>query len=78
MREFSTFGLIYGLPWWPRGKESNCQYRRCGFDTWVEKIPGEGNDPPAPVLFPVKSCGQRSLVGYSAWGRRRLRHNLGT
>ena len=25
-----------------------------------------------PVLLPGKSCGQRSLVGYSPWGRKEL------
>ena len=28
-----------GLPRWLSGKESACQYRRCGFDPWVRKIP---------------------------------------
>ena len=28
-----------GLPWWPRGKESTCQYWRHRFDPWVRKIP---------------------------------------
>ena len=31
------------LPWWLGGKESICQCRRCGFNQWVGKIPGEGN-----------------------------------
>ena len=26
------------------GKDSACQCRRCRFDPWVEKTPGEGND----------------------------------
>ena len=30
---------------------------------------------PTPVLLPGESHGQRSLVGYSQWGRR-VRHNL--
>ena len=34
------------------------------------KSPGEGNDNPTPVLLPGKSHGQRSLVGYSPWGRQ--------
>ena len=25
---------------------------------------------PTPVLLPGKSCGQRSVVGYSPWGRK--------
>ena len=32
-----------GLPRWFSSKESTCQWRRCGFDSWVGKIPGEGN-----------------------------------
>ena len=31
---------------------------------------------PTPVLLPRKSHGQRSLVGYSPWGYRRVRHDL--
>ena len=30
------------------------------------------------VFLPGKSHGQRSLVGYSPWGRKRVRHNLAT
>ena len=40
---------------------------------WVPgsgRSPGEGNG--NPVLLPGKSHGQRSLVGYSSWGRKEL------
>ena len=53
------------------GKEPACQCRRCrrcGFDPWVWKIPGEGNGNPLQYACSEKSCGQRSLVGYSPWG----------
>ena len=33
---------------------------------------------PTPVYLHGKSRGQRSLVGYSPWGRKRVRHNLPT
>ena len=33
---------------------------------------------PIPVFLPGKSHGQRNLVGYSPWGRTRVRHNLAT
>ena len=36
----------------------------------LERSPWEGNGNPTPVLLPGKSCGRRSLVGYSPWGRR--------
>ena len=32
--------------WWLSGKESACQCRRLGFDPWVRRSPGEGNDNP--------------------------------
>ena len=42
-----------------------------------QEDPGEGNRP-APVFLPGKSHGQRSLVGYSPWDSKRVRHNLVT
>ena len=36
----------------------------------VWKIPWRRKWQPAPVLLPGKSHGQRSLVGYSPWGRQ--------
>ena len=33
---------------------------------------------PAPVSFPGKSHGQRSLAGYSPRGYKRVRHDLAT
>ena len=58
-------------------KESACQSRR-GFDPLVGKIPWRRKWQPTPVFLPGKSHGQRSLVGYSPWGRKRVRHNLAT
>ena len=34
------------------------------------RSPGEGNGNPLPVFLPGKSHRQRSLVGYSPWGRK--------
>ena len=31
--------LTLGFPWWLSGKESTCQCRRQGFDSWSGKIP---------------------------------------
>ena len=33
-----------------------------------ERSPEAGHDKPPPMFLPGKSHGQRSLVGYSAWG----------
>ena len=36
------------------------------------RSPGEGNDTPLPVFLPGEFHGQKSLVGYSPWGRQEL------
>ena len=46
------------------------QYRKWGFNPWVGKIPWRREWPPTPVFLPGKSHGQRSLAGYSPWGRK--------
>ena len=45
---------------------------RLRFDPWVGKIPWRRKWQSAPALLPGKSHGQRSLVGYSPWGRKEL------
>ena len=50
-------------------KNHACQCRRGRFDPWVWKIPWRRAWQPTPVFLPEKPHGQRSLVGYSAWGR---------
>ena len=46
--------------------------RRPGFDSSVGKIPCRRKWQSTPVLLLGKSHGQRSLVGYSPWGRKEL------
>ena len=61
-----------GFPGGTNGKESTCQGRRCkrcGFDPWVEKGMRRAWQP-TPVFLPGESHGQRSLAGYSPWGRK--------
>ena len=41
-----------------------------GFNPWVGKISCKRKWQPTPVFFPGKSHGQRSLIGYSPWGRK--------
>ena len=50
----------------------------CRFNSWVKKTPWRKKWQPTPVLLPEKAHGQRSLVDYSPWGHKRVRHNLAT
>ena len=43
---------------------------RRGFNPWVGKVPWRRAWQPTPVFLPGESHGQRSLVGYSPWGRK--------
>ena len=72
-----------GLPGGASDKEPACQCRRqknFGFDPWVRKISWKRAWPPTPVFLPGESHGQRSLAGYSPWGRTELNttEGLGT
>ena len=59
-----------GLPWWLRWQRICLQCRRHGFDPWVGKIPWRREWQPTPVFLPGELHGQRSLAGYSPWGRK--------
>ena len=50
-------------------KFPSCQRRRHRFDPWVWKIPWKRAQKPIPVFLVGESHGQKSLVGYSPWGR---------
>ena len=54
----------------PSGQESTSQCRRHGFHPWVGQIPWRREWLPTPVFLPGEFHGQRSLVGYSPWGRK--------
>ena len=50
-----------------------CQHRRhkrCGFDTWVGKIPWRRVWQLTPVFLPREPHEQKSLVSNSPWGRK--------
>ena len=60
--------LCTGFPWWLRQWRICLQYRRPGFNPWIEKISWRRKWQPTPVFLPGESHGQRSLVGLSPWG----------
>ena len=63
---------LWGFPGHAIGREPAHQFKRCRFNPWVGKIPWRRNWQPTPIFLPGKSHGQRSLVGYSLWGRKEL------
>ena len=66
------FKHTMGLSRWLSGKEPACQCRRLKFDPQFGKIPWRRGWQPTPVFLPGKPHGQRSLAGYSSWGRKEL------
>ena len=46
-----------------------------GLISGLGRFPEEGNGHPLLYSCLRKSHGQRSLVGYSPWGRKRVRHD---
>ena len=57
------------------GKGPACQcrrHKRCRFDPWVGKIPWLRAWQPTPKVLPGEFHEQKSLVGYSPLGHKRL------
>ena len=76
--QLAHYHPIRGLPRWLSDKESTCQcrrHKRQEFNSWVGKIPWSRKWQPTPLFLPGKFNGQRSLVGYSPWGRKRVRYD---
>ena len=51
---------------------TNTGDERWGFNPWIRKIPWSTKWHPTPIFLPKKFHGQRSLDGYSPWGRKEL------
>ena len=52
------------------GKESTCKAGDPGSIPGWGRPPGGGHDNPTPVFLLGEPHGERSLVGYSPWGRK--------
>ena len=63
--------FTYRAPRWLTGEESPVG----AGDPWVGKVSWNRQWQLTPGLLPGESHGQRSLVGYSPWGRKRVRHD---
>ena len=53
-------------------------FRRHEFNPWVGKMSWRRKWQPIPVFLPRESHGQRSLVDYSPWDLKRVRHDFAT
>ena len=72
------FMLRMGFPGGASGKEHIFQckrHKRHGFSPQVGNIPWKREWLPTPVFLSGESHGQRSLVGYSPWGCKRVRYD---
>ena len=72
LRDWTELNWTEGIPWWLISKESACQCKRCGFNSWVERILWKRKWQSTPVLLPRDSHGQTSLAGYSPWSHKEL------
>ena len=57
-------------PWWFRRERICLQCGRPRFNPQVGKMPWRRERQPAPAFLPREFLGQRSLAGYSPWGRK--------
>ena len=67
---------LYAYFWGFPGVSFCLQCRRLRFDPWVRKIPWRRKWQPTPVFVPGEFHRQRSLAGYSSWGRKTSRTGL--
>ena len=70
--------MVHSLPYNDSDKESTCQCRRLKFKPQFREIPWSRKWQPTTVFWPGKAPGQRSLVGYSPWGCKRVEDNSAT
>ena len=72
MREMQikNIGRLWGLLGDSDNKESAAMQETLGLISLGQKIPWRRKCLPTPILLPGKSCGQRSLAGYSPWGHK--------
>ena len=61
---------LWGFPGGSDDKASACNAGGPGFNPWVGKIPRRRKWQPTLIFLPGESHGQRTLIGYSPWGRK--------
>ena len=64
--------MSMGLPGGSDAKESACNVGDLGLIPGLGRFPWRRGWQPTPVFLPGESHGQRSLAGYSPWGRKHM------
>ena len=68
-----SFHTLYeGFPGSSDGKEPTCNAGDLGSVPELGRSPEDGNGNPLQLFLPGEFHGQRSLAGYSPWGRQEL------
>ena len=65
-----------GFPGGSEVKASACNAGDLGSIPRLGRSPWRRKWQPTQVFLPGKSHGQRSLIGYSPWGHKRIAHDL--
>ena len=66
----ATHSSNLGFPFGSDGKESTCKVGDLGLIPGLGRSPGGGHGNPLQYSCLENSHGQRSLMGYSSWGRK--------
>ena len=75
----TTQGLLHrGFPGGSEVKKNPSALKETWINLMVRRIPWRMKMQPASVVLPGKSHVQKSLVGYSPWSCKRVRHKLAT
>ena len=69
---------LFGLPWWPSGKESSCQLGDSGLIPGLGRSRREGNGNPLQYSCLGNPMVRRAWRGCGPWGHKRVGHDLAT
>ena len=73
---FYSWVLFHWLLWWLRGREPACQWRRCGFNPWVRKMPWRKEMATHSSILAWEIPWTEGPGGLQSMGCKRVRHDL--
>ena len=75
---YKAFTLNWDFPLGSEGKESDCQWRRPGFNPWVRDIPWRRKWWPISIFLPGESPWTEKPGGVQSMGSQRVGHSWAT